>query len=212
MIRRSRQADRPRALDVVLRLDRQHLAARQPDEDRHRRQADGDHRIGQARAEERGQRDGEDQERAGQQRVGDARDDRRRSSRRNSRRASPNGTPIGDGDGDRDDARHQRGLRAPDHARQDVAPEIVGAEPVQRRRRLADRRASSAAIGIVRSAAAARRCASSDEQQHDQRRRQARAGCAVSLRQPRLRRGGAWAAGCRSGWRRVISVRPQRAG
>ena len=68
------QADRPRALDVVLGLHRQHLAAGQADEDRHRREADRDHRIGQARAEEGRERDREDQERAGQQRLGDARD------------------------------------------------------------------------------------------------------------------------------------------
>ena len=66
MIQQSRQADRPRALDVILRLDRQHLAACQPDEDRRRRDADGDHRVGQARPQEGGERDGEDQERAGQ--------------------------------------------------------------------------------------------------------------------------------------------------
>ena len=63
MMLQCRSADRARAFDVILRLDRQHLAAGQPDEDRHGREADGDHRIGQARPEEGGKRDGDDQER-----------------------------------------------------------------------------------------------------------------------------------------------------
>ena len=42
------------------RLRRDHLAARQADEDRHGGEADGDHGIGQARAEEGRQRDGQD--------------------------------------------------------------------------------------------------------------------------------------------------------
>ena len=74
MIAQMAQPDGARAFDVILGHHRHGLAARQPDEDRHRRQADGDHRVGQRRPEEGGQRDGEDQEGCGQKRLGDARD------------------------------------------------------------------------------------------------------------------------------------------
>ena len=45
----------------------------------------------------------------------------------------------GERDRDRDDAGEQRRARSPDDAREHVAADVVGAEPVRRRRRLADR-------------------------------------------------------------------------
>ena len=63
-MRQVRIADRARRLDVVLDLHRQHLRAREADEDRRGRDADRDHRVGEARPEEGGERDREDQERA----------------------------------------------------------------------------------------------------------------------------------------------------
>ena len=128
----ARVADGARGLDVVLDLDRHHLAARQAHEDRRRRDADRDHGVAEARAEEGRQRDREDQERAGQHRVGDAADQRvdpaaddsRPAARAARRCASAMPTEI--------DAGQQRGARAVDHAREHVAADLVGAEPVQR--------------------------------------------------------------------------------
>ena len=67
-------ADRARGEYEFLGLDRQRLPARQPHEDRCRRDADRDHRVGEARTEERGKRDRQDQERAREHRVGQPRD------------------------------------------------------------------------------------------------------------------------------------------
>ncbi len=62
MMLKSAKTDGAGALDIILGLDRQNLAARQAHEDRHGGQADGDHRIGEARAQEGGERDRDDQE------------------------------------------------------------------------------------------------------------------------------------------------------
>jgi hypothetical protein len=64
-------ADRARREHEVLGLDRERLSARQPNEHRRGRDADGDHCIGEARAEERGERDREDQERAREHGIGE---------------------------------------------------------------------------------------------------------------------------------------------
>ena len=87
MIQRSGRPIARAALDIVLGLHRQHLAAGQADEDRRGRKADGDHRVGQARAEEGGERDRQDQERASPASPRWRARSRRRSSRRNSRPA-----------------------------------------------------------------------------------------------------------------------------
>ena len=73
-MRQRRIADRARGQHEVLGLDRERLAAREADEHRRRRDADRDHRVGEARPEERGERDREDQERAREQRIGEPRD------------------------------------------------------------------------------------------------------------------------------------------
>ena len=149
-----RVAERARRLDVVLDLDVEHLGARQANEDRHRRDADRDHRVGEVRAEERRQRDRQDQEREGEHRVGQARD--QASTTPPTRPAiMPIGTPSATRDRDRDDAGEQRRARAPDDARQHVAADVVGAEPVRRRRRLAYR-APARLDRIVRREPAAR--------------------------------------------------------
>ena len=70
----ARIAHGARGLDIVLDLDAHHLAPRQPHEDRRRGDADGDHGVAQARSEKRRERNGEDQERAGQHGVGDPAD------------------------------------------------------------------------------------------------------------------------------------------
>ena len=70
-----RAAERARGLDVVLRLDREHGAAGEADEDGQGRDADGDHGVAETRAEEGGQRDGHDEERDGEHRVGHAHDE-----------------------------------------------------------------------------------------------------------------------------------------
>jgi len=125
-----RVADRARGLDVVLDLDLQHRRASEAHEDRRRRDADRDHRVGKARAEKRGERDRQDQERAREHRVGHARD----------QRVDPAADVAGrepDGDAQRERDRHghasgeERRARSEDDAREHVAPDLVGPEPVR---------------------------------------------------------------------------------
>ena len=133
-----RIADRARGQHELLGLDGERLSARQPDEHRRRRDADRDHRVGQARAEERGERDREDQERAGEQRVGHPRDQHVRHAARVAGEQSDRHADR-QRDQHRHDAGEQRRARAEDDARQHVAADLVGAEPVRGARRLADR-------------------------------------------------------------------------
>ena len=78
----ARIADGARRLDIFLHFDRHHLPARQPHEYRRGGHADGDHGVGKARTEKGGQRDGQDQEGAGEHRIGEAARSARRQSRR----------------------------------------------------------------------------------------------------------------------------------
>src|SRR5499426_1045588 len=131
-----RVADRTRGLDIILDLHGHHLGARQPYEYWRRRNADCDHRIAEARPQEGGERNGKNEKRARQNGIGDAPEQR-----------IDEATHIAGNyayrhadqkrDRDRDDTRQQRGPRTVNHARKHVASDIVGAEPMQRRRRLA---------------------------------------------------------------------------
>ena len=132
----TRIADRTRGFHVILDLDGHHLTAREPHENRRRRYADGDHRIAEARAEECGKRDRQDEEWAGQHRVGDAADQSIEKAAEISG-AQPERHADRKRDADRNHAGHQRSARAEDHAGEHVAADLVGAEPMQRRWRLA---------------------------------------------------------------------------
>ena len=132
-------ADRPRGEHVVLGFHRERCPTREPDEDRRRRYADRDHCVGEARSEECGERDREDQERAGEERVGHARDQHvdlaagiagQQSHRHADRKR----------DKHRQHACLERRAGAEDDAGQHVAADLVGAEPVRRTRCLAHRR------------------------------------------------------------------------
>ena len=101
--------------------------------------ADGDHGVLQRGPEKRRQRDGQDQERDRQHGVGDAADDGVDPAAAVARQ-QPDRHAEPERDRDRDDAGQQRGARAEDHAREEIAARFVGAEPVLQRGRLADRR------------------------------------------------------------------------
>ena len=115
--------------DVVLDLHGEHLRPREADEHGRGRDADRDHRVGEAGAQERREGDGEDQEGTGEHRVGDARDQHVGPLAEIARERA-DGHADGKRDGDRDDAGQERGARAPDHAREHVAADLVGSEPV----------------------------------------------------------------------------------
>jgi hypothetical protein len=128
--------DGARRFHVILDLDLEYRRARQAHEDRRRRDADGDHRVGEARSQKRSERDGENQKGAGEHRVGHARNER----------VDPAADVTGrepDGHAERERNRHghascqQRGARAEDHAREHVTADLVGAEPVRCARSLA---------------------------------------------------------------------------
>ena len=111
-----RIADRARGEDEILGLDRHRLPARQADEHRRGRDADRDHRVGEARAEERRQRDREDQERAREHGVGQPRD-QHVDPAAGVAREQADGHADRQRDQHRDHAREQRRARAPDDAR-----------------------------------------------------------------------------------------------
>ena len=134
----TRIADGARGLDVILDFDRHHLPAREAHEDRRRGHANRDHGVAEARPEERRERNGEDQKWHRQHRVGDARE-QRIDPPAEIARDQPERHADRNCNRHRDDAGKQRGARAEDHARQHVTPDIVGAKPVQRGRRLAHR-------------------------------------------------------------------------
>ena len=131
-----RVADRTRGLDIVLDLHGHHLGARQPNEYRRRRNADCDHRIAEARPQEGGEGNGKNEKRARQNGIGDAAEQRIDEA---AHIAADYAYRHADQkrDRDRDDTRQQRGARTIDDAREHVPSDIVGAEPMQRRRRLA---------------------------------------------------------------------------
>src|SRR5262249_53993452 len=124
-----RVADGPRGLDIVLDLHGHHLGARQPYEYWRGRNADRDHRITEAGAQEGGERDSKNEKRARQNGIGDAAE----------QRIDEAAHVAGDyayrhadqkRDRDRDDARQQRGARTIDHAREHAPSDIGGAEPM----------------------------------------------------------------------------------
>ncbi len=88
-----RIADGARGFDIVLDLGSNGLPARQADEDRRGGDADGDHRIAEAGAEEGREGDGQDQEWDGEHGIDNARQQRSRPSHRRSPRSRPRGTP-----------------------------------------------------------------------------------------------------------------------
>ncbi len=133
-----RQTDGARTFEVIFVLDRQHLAAGQSGKDRHRGQADGDHRVGQAGAEKGAQSDGQHQKRAGQQRFHDLRNDHVQLAtevpgQQAQRHADEHG------DGYRNTPGQQRAAGAIQQAREQIAPQFVGAHPVDQRGGLAYR-------------------------------------------------------------------------
>ena len=149
-----RIADRARGEDEVLGLDRQRLPARQPDEHRRGRDADRDHRVGEARAEKRGQRDREDQERAREHGVGQPRDQhvgpaagvaREQADRHADRRARSAPRP-----------RPRAATRARPRSRATSTSRPISSVPNQcaARRRLADRRPARRERIVGRDAAA----------------------------------------------------------
>ena len=131
-----RIADRPCRLDIILGLDRQSLAAGQPHKNRRRGNADGNHRIAQTRAQKGSQSNGQNEEGAGQHRVGETADQhigpaaaiaRDQAERHADQQRNAN----------RDHACRQRGACSPDDAGEQIAPHLVGAHPVQPARCLA---------------------------------------------------------------------------
>ena len=126
-------AVRDRGADVVLLAQRERLAARDAHERRHGRDPERERRVQQRRAEDRGQADGEDQEREGEEHVRDAGDHRVELAP-----VVAGGEAEGDGDDHREhrgeEARQDRGPRAVDDAREGVATEVVGPEQVLARR------------------------------------------------------------------------------
>ena len=128
------QAGGARRLDIGLVLHHQRRAARQPREDRNGVDRDRDDRVGQAGAEHADDHDREQHARKGEQHVDQphdhgvdaaadiARHDADRHADRHRER-------------DREHAFDQRDARAVDDAREQVAAELVGAEPVLGRRR-----------------------------------------------------------------------------
>ncbi|PIT04739.1 hypothetical protein TSA1_31300 [Bradyrhizobium nitroreducens] len=131
-----RVAECARGLDIVLGLHDQHLATGQADEDRGCRDADCDHGVAEARPEERGERDRQDQERAGQHRIRDPADQRIDETAAIAGEQAERHADA-ERDRDRDQAREQGGARAIDDTAEDVAAKLVSAEPVRGGRRLA---------------------------------------------------------------------------
>ena len=127
-------ADRLRRRDVRLFLDRQHHAAGDAGEiveegERYRRD-----QVGEAGAEYRHEIDGDDEVRKRPLQVDVAHDDVIEPAPEIARKHAER-DPGDERDGDRGDADEQRHLRAHDDAAQEIAAEIVGAEPVRPARR-----------------------------------------------------------------------------
>src|SRR5215831_6675741 len=118
-----------RGFDVVLDLGVEYLRPRQADKGRHRRDADRDHGIGEARAQEGGKRDGEDEEGTGEERIGDAHEEPVEEPA-DIARDEADRYAAGKRDADRDDAGKEGGPRSEDHPREHVAADLVGAEPM----------------------------------------------------------------------------------
>ena len=129
--------------------DRQHLAADQPRILRRVDDADGDHRVDQARPQRRDDDEREQQIGKRQQHVDHAHDQRRRPTRHRSRATRPSVVPTNERDAVGDDDREQRRARAVEHAAQHVAAILVGAEEDARPKAPAARCREILVVGIV---------------------------------------------------------------
>jgi len=122
-------AERGRALDIGLGQDAERHGARGAGEDRHRDHADGDDDVLGVGAEDRHHRQREDD-------VGEAQHDVDGSHQQGLDPATPPGREDPErhadqeGDGDTADADAERRARADQDAAEDVAAELVGAEPM----------------------------------------------------------------------------------
>ena len=124
-----RRADALRGEDVVVFLDRQHLAAHQPGVGRSGDDRDGDGRVPDAGAENGGDGQREHQCRESHHRVDDAHH-RLVEDPTEIARDEPDGHPDGDRDEHRDDPDLEREPGAVQGAAEQVPAELVGAEGV----------------------------------------------------------------------------------
>ena len=119
-------------------------------------------------------------------------------------RRRPSGMPTTHAIASTSTAITRRDPGAVEHAGEHVPADLVGAEPVLRRRRPQryERVRGRARVGRDTARSAARAAATSDDQQRDQRRRPASSGLRAAARRRRAGRGGAVAprgrAGCRA--------------
>jgi hypothetical protein len=122
-------------LHVVLVLQRQRVAAHEAGEERDLHHPDRDHGVDEARAEDGDDRQRQDDRREGEHHVHEPHHDGVDDAAAVAADQAE-GDAAGEGDRRRDEADGERDAGAVDDAREDVAADLVGAEPELRRRRL----------------------------------------------------------------------------
>ena len=120
-------ADGDRSADEILLPQLEHAAAHEPRERRHEAHGDGDDEARDARPDRGRDRDGEDEARHRQQEIDEPGDDAVDASAEIAGDA-PERDADERGDEDRGHCDKERVTRAGDDAREDVAPDLVGAE------------------------------------------------------------------------------------
>ena len=133
-----RVADCTRSLNEIFDLHRQHLSSCQTNENRCGRHANGNHGVGQAGAQKRRQRDGQNQKRHSQHGVSKTRN-RPIDPAAYVTGQQPNGHAQGHGNGHRHQPGQQGSPGTPDHTREHITPDLVGAKQILRTGRLAHR-------------------------------------------------------------------------
>ena len=123
----ARRPQRSRCVHVLARRDAQDLAAHQTGEGRRIDDAERDDDAREPRAEHRPEGQGEHERREREHRVHEPHHEPVRAAARIPRGEAEESS-YGQRDRHRREAGHQRDARAPDHPRQHVAPDIVGAE------------------------------------------------------------------------------------